>query len=86
MPPGIGINPSSALVTPPSTGMFAPLMYRAASWLVRAYAPELMMGMTSTVEEAEDIVVTQPQPKALPASQWFEELQKEQNSAEAMAK
>jgi hypothetical protein len=31
------------------------LMYRAASWFIRAYAPELAMGM-HTVEELKDIV------------------------------
>src|SRR5665648_819403 len=34
------------------------LMYRAASWFIRAYAPEMAMGM-HTVEEIRDIGVTE---------------------------
>jgi hypothetical protein len=36
------------------------LMYRAASWFIRAYAPELAMGM-HTVEELGDIVDLEPE-------------------------
>lgn len=36
------------------------LMYRAASWFIRAYAPELAMGM-QTAEELQDIVELEPE-------------------------
>jgi hypothetical protein len=35
------------------------LMYRAAAWLVRAYAPELLAG-THTVEESQDMINVTP--------------------------
>jgi len=36
------------------------LMYRAASWFIRAYAPELAMGM-QTAEELQDVIEVDPE-------------------------
>lgn len=41
------------------------LMYRAGSWWVRAYAPELSMGLTSAEEAADFIDVTPDRPRNL---------------------
>lgn len=41
------------------------LMYRAGSWWVRAYAPELSMGLTSAEEAADFIDITPDRPRSL---------------------
>lgn len=41
------------------------LMYRAGSWWVRAYAPELSMGLTSAEEAADFIDITPERPRSL---------------------
>jgi len=41
------------------------LMYRAGSWWVRAYAPELSMGLTTAEEAADFIDVTPDKPHSL---------------------
>ncbi len=41
------------------------LMYRAGSWWVRAYAPELSMGLTSAEEAADFIDITPDRPRNL---------------------
>jgi len=41
------------------------LMYRAGSWWVRAYAPELSMGLTTAEEAADFIDVTPERPASL---------------------
>ena len=38
-------------------------MYRAGAWLVRAYAPEIAMGLP-TVEELRDVIDVEPEPQA----------------------
>ena len=43
------------------------LMYRAGSWWVRAYAPELSMGLASAEEAADFIDVTPENPRSLSA-------------------
>lgn len=59
------------------------LMYRAGSWWVRAYAPELSMGL-QTAEEAHDIVDVERQPNgqyAMP--QTLDELRKPAEQTES---
>ena len=48
------------------------LMYRAASWFIRAYAPELAMGM-HTVEELGDIVDLDPEDYEVKVEQEIKE-------------
>lgn len=48
------------------------LMYRAASWFIRAYAPELAMGM-HTVEELGDIVDLEPEDYEVKVEQEIKE-------------
>lgn len=48
------------------------LMYRAASWFIRAYAPELAMGM-HTVEELGDIIDLEPEDYEVKVEQEIKE-------------
>lgn len=63
------------------------LMYRAASWFIRAYAPEMAMGM-HTVEEIRDIgvvEVTTNSPKMLVESSIDAEFKAEQERKASLA-